>query len=230
MDRNHARRRRALRPFADAPDMAGIAQRDRGEPRRLRFRDANVDGLGRDDLAEAVAAVEHGDDRRIDQARDRLIGHGVARAHPVDIARHAQHAVAVVPGEIGVDQRGGDGARLFGPAADALENFGAEVGQRAGRNMYCHLEIQKASRQNLCDYYRHCEHSEAIHGPPQARRFVRASSANTHRRGNSGLRDQTCHRVEGLSRGGTGLLRCARNDGSYIRTAHFRKSPFASFV
>ena len=216
MDRNHARRRRALRPFADPPDMAGIAQRDRGKPRRLRFRDANVDGLRRDDLAEAVAAVEHGDDRRIDQARDRLIGHCVARAHPVDIARHAQHAVAVVPGEIGFDQRGGDGARLLGPAADALENFGAEVGQRAGRNMYCHLEIQKASRQNLCDYHRHCERSDAIHGS------AAASSP-------------LCPRLLPARRGTVswiaGLLRCARNDGSHsVRTAHFRKSPFASFV
>ena len=66
MDRNQARRRRALRPFADAADMAGVAQRDRRKPRRLRLLDADVDGLRRDGLAEAEAAVDHRDDRRID--------------------------------------------------------------------------------------------------------------------------------------------------------------------
>ena len=78
-------------------------------------------------------------DRRVDNALDRLVGNEVARAHPVDVARHADHAVAVVAGEIGVDQRGGDARRLLGPAADASENLGAEVGQRVGGNMYCHF-------------------------------------------------------------------------------------------
>ncbi len=35
--------------------------------------------------------------------------------------------MAVVASEIGVDERGGDAVRFFGPAADASENLGAKV-------------------------------------------------------------------------------------------------------
>ena len=153
------------------PTWPALRSDDRGKPRRLRFFDADVDGERRDDLAEAIAAVEHGDDRRIDQALDRLVRHGVARAHPVDIARHADHAVAVMPGEIGVDQRGGDAARLLAPAADALENVGAEVGQRVGRNMYCHFRPSSERRR---DRRRGCaRRSQGVAGsPPSASRPV----------------------------------------------------------
>ena len=133
MDRDQARRRRALRPFADPAEMAGIAQRDRGEPGRLRLRDADVDRLRRDRLAEAVVAVDDGEGGRVDDAGQSLIGRQLALERPVDIARHADDAVAVVAGEIGADERGGNAARLLLAAADAGEDFGTNRSSRGRR-------------------------------------------------------------------------------------------------
>ena len=134
MDRDQASRCGALRPFADAADVAGIAQRNRGKARRFRFFNADVDRHRRHRLTEAEAAVDDADHWRVDETFDRLVGNEVAGADPIDITRHADDAVTVVAGEIGVDERGGDAVRLFGPAADASENLGAEVRQRVGGN------------------------------------------------------------------------------------------------
>ena len=119
MNRDQTRRGRPLGPFADPADMAGIAQRDRGEARRLRFLDADVDGQRRHRLAEAEAAVEDADHGRVDDTFDRLIGNEVACVDPVDVTRDADDAVAVVAGEIGIDQRGRDPLRFVELAADA---------------------------------------------------------------------------------------------------------------
>ncbi len=121
--------------------MAGIAQRNRGKARRLGFFNADVDGHRRNRLTETEAAVDDGDDRRIDEAFDRLVGNDIARADPIDITRHADHAMAVVAGEVGVDQRRGDAARLFRAAADATENLGAKVGQGVGGNVNRHVGV-----------------------------------------------------------------------------------------
>ena len=96
-------------------------------PRRLRFFNADVDGHRRHRLTEAKAAVDDADDRSVNKTFDRLVGNEVACADPIDVTRHADDAVAVVSSEIGVDERGGDAVRLFGPAADASENFSAKV-------------------------------------------------------------------------------------------------------
>ena len=148
MDRDQARRGGALRPFADPADMAGIAQRNCGKAGRLGFFNADVDGDRRDRLTEAEAAVEDADDRRIDKAFDRLVGNELARADPIDVTRHADHAVAVVAGEIGVDQRRGDAARFFRAAADASENLGAEVGQGVGGNVNRHVGVLDCGRRD----------------------------------------------------------------------------------
>ena len=104
MDRDETRRRGALRPFADAADMAGIAQRDRGEARRLRFLNADIDGHRRHRLAKAEATVDDADHGRVNNTFDRLVGNEVAGADPIDVTRHADDAVAVVAGQIGVDE------------------------------------------------------------------------------------------------------------------------------
>ena len=140
MDRDQPGGGRALRPFADTADMAGVAQGDCRQSHRLRLLDADVDGLRRNRLAEAKAAIDDRDYRRIDEARDRLVGNEIAGLDPGDIARHADDAVAVVASEIGVDERGGDLARLLGPTADALEDLRAEIDQRIGGNVDRHVE------------------------------------------------------------------------------------------
>ena len=82
MDRDQTRRRGALRPFADPADMAGIAQRNRGKARRFRFFNADVDGDRRHRLAEAEAAVEDANHRRVNNAFDRLVGNEIACCAP----------------------------------------------------------------------------------------------------------------------------------------------------
>ena len=66
-------------------------------------------------------------------------GNELARANPIDVTRHADDAVAVVAGEIGVNEGGGDAARFFGAAADASENLGAEIRQRVGGDLNRHV-------------------------------------------------------------------------------------------
>ena len=127
MDRDQSSRRGALGPLADAADVAGIAQRDGGKAGRLRLLDANVDGHRGHCLTEAETAVDDADHRSVDNTFKRLVGNEVARAHPIDITRNTDHAVAVVAGEIGVDERGGHAARLFNLTAGASENLSAEV-------------------------------------------------------------------------------------------------------
>jgi hypothetical protein len=139
MDRDHAGRGGALRPFADPPDVAGIAERNCRKARRPRLFDADVDGDRCDRLAEAEAAVDDGDHRRIDKTFDRLVGNEIARANPIDVSRHTDDAVAVVAREIGVDERGGDASRFFRAAADAGENLGAKIRQRVGGNVNRHI-------------------------------------------------------------------------------------------
>ena len=132
-------RRRALRPFADTADMTGIAQRDRRKPHRFCLLDADVDGLQARPSGRSRSGRRDGNDRRIHQAFDRLIGDDIARTHPIDIARNADYPVTVVAGQIGVDEGGGDAAGLLRAAANMFENLGAEVGEGIGPNMDRHL-------------------------------------------------------------------------------------------
>jgi hypothetical protein len=80
MDRDQACRGGALRPFADPPDVAGIAERNCRKAGRPRLFDADVDGDRRDRLTEAEAAVEDSDNWRIDKTFDRLVGNEIAGA------------------------------------------------------------------------------------------------------------------------------------------------------
>ena len=77
-------------------------------------------------LAKAIAAVDDGERGRVDENLDRLVRRDVAGLHPVDIARHADDAVAVVAREIGADQRARDAQGLLARRADALERIGAD--------------------------------------------------------------------------------------------------------
>jgi hypothetical protein len=120
--------------------MAGVGQRDRRESHRLRFLYSEVDGLRRDRLAETEAAVDDGDDRRVDETVDRLTGDDIARTHPIDIARYADHAVTVVPGHISVDKRDGDASRFVRTAADMFEHLGAEIGELVSGDVNRHVE------------------------------------------------------------------------------------------
>lgn len=96
----------------DAPEMPGIAERDDRNATLRGLVDAEANGLRADRLAEAEVAVDHRHDVVLHDLRDRLIGHDLALAHAVHIARHANHTMAVVSGKVGLDKIVGD-ARAF---------------------------------------------------------------------------------------------------------------------
>ena len=66
MHRDQPGFRRHLRPFADTPDMAGIAQADGGQTMRPAFLDPERDRLRCDGLAETELAVENRNHRCVD--------------------------------------------------------------------------------------------------------------------------------------------------------------------
>ena len=79
MDRHQPFGGRHFGPVADAADMPGVAQRHRGQARRLAFLDADPDRLRRDRLPVAELAVDHRQRGRVDQ---RLRRSGRERPSP----------------------------------------------------------------------------------------------------------------------------------------------------
>ena len=131
MDRDKARFRGHSCPIADASDMPGIAQRNRGKPVLPALFDSELDRLRRDRLAESIAAVDHGQRRRVDEDRDLLVRDHAPFGFHLHIARDTDHAVAVVAGEVGRDQIFGDAAPLLGRAAGFDEDLGDELLEHA---------------------------------------------------------------------------------------------------
>jgi hypothetical protein len=113
VDRHQSFGCRHFSPVADAADMSGIAQRDRGQAASLAFFDADPDGLRRDGLPVTELAIDDRQRRRIDHEFDGLIGNDRAHLLPPDIDRHPDHAVAVVPREIRRREVGRDAPGFF---------------------------------------------------------------------------------------------------------------------
>ena len=107
---------RHLGPVADPADVAGVPERHHGEAHGLAFLDADGDGLRRHGLAEAVQAVDHRQHRRLGDHLHLAVGVHDAVALPLQVARHARDAVAVVAGQVGGDQVLADALRLCGRA------------------------------------------------------------------------------------------------------------------
>ena len=60
------------------------------------------------------------------------VGPQVALAHPFEILADAQHAVRIVPDEVGVDEATRDGPRFVGAAAGAFHDGGDEIDETFG--------------------------------------------------------------------------------------------------
>ena len=116
MDRDQSRGRGPLRPFADPADMAGVAQRNRGKARGLAFSTPMSTACGAMVWPKPKWPSITADDGRIDQTFDRSGREQFARCTQ-RLARHADDAMAVMAGQIGVDQGGGDAARLLGASS-----------------------------------------------------------------------------------------------------------------
>jgi hypothetical protein len=134
MDRHQAGVGGLLAPFADPPDMGGMAQRHDRHPGLLGLGDADLDGLRGDGLAEAVVAFQHGMGRALGNHRDRQARDGASGPHVLDIARRPDDAVAVVAGEVGIHQVAGDALGLGVVTADLDEYGGDEIAQYGDGN------------------------------------------------------------------------------------------------
>ena len=116
MQRHLARLRRELRPVAQSPEVAAVAQARRARcPFFARLRDAD----GARELADRPGR-SRGRRRRSRSSPLSNTSSGcairpqVAFAHPLEILADAHHAVRIVPDEVGVDQPARDGRRLGG--------------------------------------------------------------------------------------------------------------------
>ena len=116
-----------LGPVGDPADVPGVAQPDRREPHRLALVDADLHRQRRDGLAEAVLAVDHGQDRRIDDHLDLLVGEQHSLALHLHVARDARDPMAVVAGQVGGDQVAGDALGLGTGAPGGNEDVGGEL-------------------------------------------------------------------------------------------------------
>src|ERR1700722_427277 len=109
--------------------MSGIAQCDRGKAGLLALLDADPDRLRSDGLSVAEFALDHRQRRGVDHQLDGLVGNDRAHLLPPDIDRHANYAVAVMPGEIGCGEIGRDPPGFLGRRIRMREDFRNEVDQ-----------------------------------------------------------------------------------------------------
>ena len=79
-----------------------------------------------------MVTVQHRDRARVHHRLHAAPGVDGAGVEPVDIARHTDDAVAVVPGEVGLDQVAGDARALGLVATGGLEDRGNGLPQPPG--------------------------------------------------------------------------------------------------
>src|SRR5262245_1399684 len=122
--------------------MPRVPECDRGEAHLPAFADADLDGLRGHALAEAVMTIDYGQRRSVDHDLDFPIGEKVAFAQPFEVARDAHDAVAVMPGEVGRNQRLAKPLAFRARAAGLDEDVADEVSQglRPQGNHSCPLQ------------------------------------------------------------------------------------------
>ena len=94
--------------------------------------DRGLDRLLADDLTVAEVAIEHRHGVGLADHLGAPVGHDRAVLHLADVLRHADHAMRIVAGQIGVDQTGGDLPGL--------------LRRRARRRQYGRRELSKPIR------------------------------------------------------------------------------------
>ncbi len=98
--------------------MAAIAHRDGADAAGARQLDRQSHRAVGNDLAKSAAAIDDGRGRGSLDHLHFLFGLQSPGIDQLDILRHAQHAVRIVPGQVGFDQVGGDERRMFTRAPD----------------------------------------------------------------------------------------------------------------
>jgi hypothetical protein len=106
-----------------------------------RARDGFIDGAPRDDLANAIVAIHHGDCARIDFERGLCIRFHGARFESSVIPTKTQHTVRLVPPQVGLNERVGRQPSLLLGQTDTAIN-GSSQGQDT-------LRIKRVMRREL---------------------------------------------------------------------------------
>ena len=104
MQRNLTRIGGHLGPIAEPAQVTAIAQADHRDAFFGGLFDTELRRVFADHLTETAIAIDDRERAGIEHHRRRLIGLQPAGAHPFEIFTDADHAVRVVPDEIGVDQ------------------------------------------------------------------------------------------------------------------------------
>jgi hypothetical protein len=115
-------------------------------------------------LSVAEFAIDHRQRRRVDHDFSGLVGDHRTCFLPPDIDRHADNAVAVVTGQIGRGQIGGDATRLFRRRFRMRENLSNKIDQ-------------------VVDLYRHHVRSLALSLHPRGARLHRSAAIPCSRAG-----------------------------------------------
>ena len=105
--------------------MSGVADRDRAQARLPRLCDRKIHRFAADHLAVAELPVDDGMARRFANDGRVPVGEHHAAGVPVEVLRHADDAMRVVSGKIGVDQMIADQASLPRPSDPAARNIAA---------------------------------------------------------------------------------------------------------
>ncbi len=106
----------------------------------LRALDAEGHGLGRHRLAETPLAIKHGKRPAIGDEIGGLALEHETQFQPFHVARHANHAVAVMAGEVRTHEVGRD-ASGFGGIAAGRDKDVAHQGREGGGGDQLHVHL-----------------------------------------------------------------------------------------
>ena len=117
---------------ANATNMPSIAQCCDANAIFHGALNAECHGLRRHGLAKTPFAINHGKGAAIGHHIGGLAFQHIARFQPFHIARHAHHAVAVMPGKIRIHQMAADALAFRAIAAGGLKHISDERIKRLG--------------------------------------------------------------------------------------------------
>jgi hypothetical protein len=149
VDRHLTRFGGHLGPVADPAQVSGAAQCNDRDAGPLGLVHAEPDGLRPDRLAEAEMAVGDGHDLVLGDDGQALAGPQSALFHPLQIARYADHAVAVVAGQVGSHEIVADAGCFRACATGGREGLLDQGSQGLGMNDHSRLLAVAEGRHRL---------------------------------------------------------------------------------